>query len=75
MIKKQKSASTKGRRTYARREGKRRERERLKLTSLGDHSTRLEGVVDTLDGVLLHGNEEARRELRVRSTGVEELRE
>lgn len=55
------------------REGRRGKEERKRLTSLRDHSARLEGVVDTLDGVLLHGNEEARRELRVRSTGVEEL--
>ena len=40
---------------------------------LGDHGTRLERVVDALDRVVLHGDQEARGELRVRSTGVEEL--
>jgi len=40
---------------------------------LGDHGTRLERVVDALDRVVLHGDQEARRELGVRSTSVEEL--
>jgi hypothetical protein len=41
---------------------------------LGDHGTCLEGVVDAVDRVVLHGDQEAGRELRVRGTGVEELR-
>ena len=41
--------------------------------SLGDHGAGLEGVVDSLDRVVLHGDQEARGELRVGSTGVEEL--
>lgn len=41
---------------------------------LGDHGTRLERVVDPVDRVVLHGDQEAGRELRVRGTGVEELR-
>lgn len=47
--------------------------ELMGLTSLGDHGARLEGVVDPLDRVLLHRDEEARRQLRVRRAGVEEL--
>lgn len=41
---------------------------------LGDHGARLEGVIDPVDRVVLHGDQEAGRELRVRGTGVEELR-
>jgi hypothetical protein len=41
---------------------------------LRNHGTRLERVVDAVDRVVLHGDQEARRELRVRGTGVEELR-
>jgi hypothetical protein len=40
---------------------------------LGDHGARLEGVVDPVDRVVLHGDQEAGRELRVRGTSVEEL--
>jgi hypothetical protein len=39
---------------------------------LGDESARLEGVVDPLDRVVLHRDEEARGELRVGSSGVKE---
>ena len=39
---------------------------------LGDHSAGLEGVVDALDAVFLHVDQEARRELGLRSAGVEE---
>ena len=39
---------------------------------LGDEGAGLEGVVDTVDRIVLHGNEETRGELRSRSTGVEE---
>ena len=39
---------------------------------LGDHGASLEGVVDALDAVLLHIDQEARRELGLGSTGVEE---
>lgn len=42
---------------------------------LGDHRTSLEGIVDALDRVFLHGDEEARGELRVGGTSVEELQE
>lgn len=39
---------------------------------LGNHSARLESVVDALDRILLHGDEKTGRELGVRRTGVEE---
>lgn len=39
--------------------------------SLGDHGTVLEGVVDALDRVVFHTNEEARGELRIRCPSVE----
>ena len=39
---------------------------------LGDDGELLEGVVDAVDGVLLHGEEEARGHLGVGSSGVEE---
>lgn len=42
--------------------------------SLADHCTLLERVVDTLNAVVLHANEEAGAELRVRRAGVEERR-
>ena len=41
---------------------------------LGDHRAVLESVVDALDGVVFHGEEEARAQLRVRSAGIEEGR-
>mgnify|MGYP001587020265 FL=1 len=41
---------------------------------LGDESASLERVVDAFDRVVFHRHEEARRELRMRSTGVEESR-
>lgn len=43
-------------------------------SSLGDESTGLESVVDTLNRVILHGDEETRGELRTGSTSVEEGR-
>ena len=43
-------------------------------SSLADHGAVLEGIVDAVDRVILHADEEARRELRVRGTGVEEGR-
>ena len=43
-------------------------------SGLTDHSTILKGGVDTLNGVVLHADQEARAHLRVRSTGVEEGR-
>ena len=42
--------------------------------SFRDEGASLEGVVDTFDRVVLHSDEEARRELRVRSSSVEEGR-
>lgn len=42
--------------------------------SLGDESACFEGIVNALDRVVLHGHEEARRQLRMRSSGVEESR-
>mmetsp|Transcript_29694 Transcript_29694/g.97086 ORF Transcript_29694/g.97086 Transcript_29694/m.97086 type:complete len:755 (-) Transcript_29694:490-2754(-) len=41
---------------------------------LGDGRAALERVVDALDGVLLHGQQEARRQLGARRAGVEERR-
>ena len=41
---------------------------------LADHGARLERVVDALDAVVLHRDEEARRHLVVRRAGVEERR-
>ncbi len=41
-------------------------------SGLGDHGAGLEGVVDTVDRVILHGDKETRRELGVGSTSVEE---
>lgn len=41
-------------------------------SSLADHSAALEGIVDAVDGVVLHADEEARRELGVGGSGVEE---
>lgn len=43
-------------------------------SSLADHGTVLEGVVDTLDRVVLHADKEARAQLRVRCTRVEQCR-
>ncbi|KAH3677659.1 hypothetical protein OGATHE_000313 [Ogataea polymorpha] len=40
--------------------------------SLGDQSTGLEGVIDAVDGVVLHGNQETGRHLRMRSTGIKQ---
>lgn len=40
---------------------------------LGDHRTRLERIIDTLDRVVLHGDQKAGRKLGVGSTSVEEL--
>jgi len=39
---------------------------------LADHGTSLERVVDALNGILFHGYEEARGELRVGCASVEE---
>ena len=41
-------------------------------SGLGDHSTSLQGVIDTLDTVTLHIDKEARRQLRLGSTSVEQ---
>ena len=43
-------------------------------SGLADHGTVLKGRVDTLNGVVLHADQEARAHLRIRSTGVEERR-
>jgi hypothetical protein len=43
-------------------------------SSLRNHCAGLQGVVDALNGVVLHGDEEAGGELRVRCAGVEEGR-
>ena len=37
-----------------------------------DHSTPLQSIVDTLNGVVFHAHQEARAELRMRRSGVEE---
>lgn len=39
---------------------------------LTDHGTVLERVVDTVDGVILHTDEETRAHLRMRCAGVEQ---
>ncbi len=39
---------------------------------LGNDGTVLEGVVDSVDGVILHGQEEARRHLRSVGSGIEQ---
>ena len=39
---------------------------------LGDHGAGFEGVVDSLDGVVFHGDEETGGELGVGSAGVEQ---
>lgn len=41
---------------------------------LADHGTRLQCIVDTLDGVVFHTNEEAGCQLRVRRTSIEKRR-
>lgn len=41
-------------------------------SSLGDHCASFQSIVDSLNRVVLHGNQEARRELRVIGTGVEQ---
>ena len=41
-------------------------------SALGDHSALLEGVIDAIDAVLLHGHKEAAAELRPRRARVEE---
>jgi hypothetical protein len=43
-------------------------------SSLGDLGTGLEGIVNTFDRVIPHGDEETRRHLGVGSTRVEQLR-
>ena len=40
--------------------------------SLGNHGTSLQGIVDSLNRVVLHGDQEARGQLGVGSTGVEQ---
>ena len=41
-------------------------------SSLADHSTILERGVDAFDGIILHGDQETRAQLRVRCAGIEQ---
>jgi hypothetical protein len=41
-------------------------------SGLADHGTVLEGIIDTLDGIVLHADQEAGAQLRVRSASIEE---
>ena len=41
---------------------------------LANHGAVLEGVIDTLDGIVLHADQKARAQLRARSTGIEKSR-
>jgi len=36
-----------------------------------DHGTVFEGVINPLDGIVLHADQETRAQLRVRSAGIE----
>jgi hypothetical protein len=39
---------------------------------LTDHGTVFEGIVNTLDGIVLHADQKAGAQLRARSAGIEE---
>jgi hypothetical protein len=43
-------------------------------SSLADHSTALESIVDAFNGVILHADQEAGGKLGVRRASVEEIR-
>jgi hypothetical protein len=40
-------------------------------SGLADHGTVLEGIIDTLDGIILHADQEAGAQLRVRGASIE----